>query len=98
MRIYSYTTLREFWEKYPDARTSLEMWHKKMSTKTYENPNQVINYFTDAETVGNNRIVFNIAHNKYRLVVYFRYKFFAVYVKVIGTHKEYDTIKDISNI
>lgn len=98
MRIYSYTTLREFWEQYPDARTSLEMWHKKMSISTYENPNQVIRDFSGSDTVGNNRIVFNINHNKYRLVAYFRYKFFAVYVKFIGSHKDYDNIKDISNI
>lgn len=98
MRIYSYKTLREFWEKYPDARTSLEIWNKKMETTTYENPNQIIADFKGADTVESNRIVFNIGHNKYRLIAYFRYGFFAVYVKFIGTHAEYDKIKNISKI
>ena len=98
MRIFSYKTLREFWEKYPDARTPLEMWHKKMLNTTYENPNQVINDFKDSDTIGNGRIVFDIAFNKYRIVGYFRYKFHAVYVRFVGTHKEYDKIADISNI
>jgi mRNA interferase HigB len=98
MRIYSFKTLKTFWEKYPEARTSLEIWHKKLDTATYENPNQIIKDFKGADTISNNRIVFNIAHNKFRLVAYFRYSFFTVYVKFIGTHAEYDKIKDISNI
>lgn len=98
MRIYSYKTLREFWDKYPDARTSLEIWNKRMENANFENSNQVIANFKGADTVGNNRIVFNIAHNKYRLVAYFRYSFFTVYVRFIGTHTEYDKIKDISNL
>jgi len=98
MRIYSHKTLKEFWDKYPDARTSLEIWYEKMEENTYENPNQMIEDFKGADIVGNGRIVFNIALNKYRLVAYVRYKFFAVYVRFLGTHKEYDKIKDISNI
>jgi len=96
--LYSYKTLREFWQKYPVARTSIEIWHKKMQSSRYENPNQVINDFKGADIIGKNRIVFNIAHNKFRLVGYFRYQFFTVYIKFIGTHHEYDNIKDISNI
>jgi mRNA interferase HigB len=98
MRIYSHKTLKEFWDQYPDARTSLEMWYEKMEENTYETPNQVIKDFKDADIIGNGRVVFNIALNKYRLVAYFRYKFHAVYVRFIGTHKEYDKIKDISNL
>jgi mRNA interferase HigB len=98
MRIYSFKTLREFWGKHPDARISLEIWHDRMLKTTYENPNQVIKDFSDADTVGNGRIVFNIAHNKYRLIAYFRYNFFTVYVRFVGTHKEYDKIKNIENI
>jgi mRNA interferase HigB len=98
MRIYSYKTLRKFWEKFPDSRISLEIWHKKMETSSYQNPNQIMADFKGADIVGNNRIVFNIAHNKYRLIVYIRYSFFTVYVKFIGTHAEYDRINDVSTI
>jgi mRNA interferase HigB len=98
MRIYSFKTLKDFWQKYPDSRIALELWFEKMEENTYDNPNQVIKDFVGSDTVGNGRIVFNIAHNKYRMVAYFRYKFHAVYVRFIGTHKDYDKIEDITTI
>jgi len=51
-----------------------------------------------ADVVKNNRIVFNICHNRYRLIVTFRYKYKRVYIRFIGTHEEYDSIKGIANI
>lgn len=64
----------------------------------YQNPNEVIADYPMADTVKNNRVVSNICHNKYRLIVTFRYKLKRVYMRFIGTHKEYDDIKDISTI
>lgn len=69
-----------------------------MLQTTYDNPNQVLRDFPTADTVGNGRIVFNIAHNKYRLIAYFRYGFYTVYVRFIGNHNEYDKIMDIKNL
>ncbi|MEA5403859.1 type II toxin-antitoxin system HigB family toxin [Arcicella sp. DC2W] len=63
MSIYLHKTLKEFWDKYPDARTYLEIWYEKMEENTYENPNQIIEDFKGADIVGNGRIVFNIALN-----------------------------------
>jgi mRNA interferase HigB len=98
MRIFSKGTLRNFWGKYPDARASLEFWYDTIETHSFHNPNEVIHFFNTADTVGNGRIVFNIARNKYRLVAKFQYDIQFVFVRFIGTHKEYDTIQDISNI
>ena len=98
MHIIAISTLRDFWEKHPDAEGSLRAWHSEIKKSAYKNPNEVIRDYPMADIVKNNRVVFNICHNKYRLIVTFRYKLKRVYVRFIGTHKEYDTIKGISTI
>jgi len=98
MRFFSKGTLRNFWEKFPDARPSLEFWHDTIENVSFQNPNEVINHFKTADTVGNGRIVFNIEGNKYRLVAKFQYEIQFVFVRFIGTHKAYDKIQDIANI
>ncbi len=98
MRIYSYTTLRKFWGKYPDARGQLEAWYEEMENSNFSGPNDIIANYPMADIVKNGRVVFNICHNKYRIVALFRYRFHTVYVRFIGTHREYDKIKDIENI
>lgn len=65
---------------------------------SFETPNQVINHFKGADTVGNGRIVFNISRNKYRLIAKFEYEKKLVFVRFIGTHKEYDKIENIAHI
>lgn len=98
MRIITKGTLRDFWEKYPDAEQELKYWYDKVKRANYESPNEVIRDHPASDTVGNNRIIFNICRNKYRLIVIFRYRLQTAYIRFIGTHKEYDRIKDIKNI
>lgn len=98
MRIFVKSTLKEFWEEYPDSEENLRIWFHDISKAQYDIPNEVISDYPTADVVGNNRIVFNICGNKYRLIVLFRYKMKAVFVRFIGTHKEYDNIKDIKNL
>jgi mRNA interferase HigB len=98
MRIFSKGTLRAFWEKNPDSRLSLGSWYELVELKEYENPNDVLLDFPSADQVGNGRIVFNIAHNKYRLIAKFQYPIQSVFVRFIGTHKGYDQIENIKNI
>ena len=98
MRIIAKGTLREFWEQHPDAETGLRVWYTKISKNEWHTPNEVITGFNGADTVGNGRIVFNIACNKYRLVVFFRYDTQIAYIRFIGTHKSYDAITDIQTI
>ena len=92
MRIIAKSTLKEFWEIYSDSKTGLTFWYYKMSNNDYQNPQEVIVDFKSADYVGNERIVFNIAKNKYRLVISFNYEFNVCWVKFVGTHKEYDKI------
>jgi mRNA interferase HigB len=98
MRIFSKGTLRAFWEHHPDSRISLGAWYELVEEKVYKSPHEVLEDFPSADQVGNGRIVFNIAHNKYRLVAKFQYPIQSVFVRFIGTHKAYDQIEDIKNI
>ena len=92
MRIVARSTLKSFWETHTDSKAGLIFWYEKMSANDYDNPQEVIADFKDADYVGNERIVFNIARNKYRLIVSFNYEFKACWIKFIGTHKAYDKI------
>ena len=98
MRVLSKSTLRDFWEVYTDAEQDLRTWYKEFLEADYETPNEVIADYPTADIVGNGRVVFNICHNKYRLIAFIHYEKHTVLVRFIGTHKEYDKIKDIKNI
>ena len=98
MRVIAVRTLREFWEEYSDSEQELKAWNTKMKNASYQNANDVIQDTPKADTVGNNRVVFNICRNKYRLIALFRYKLQTVYIRFVGTHKEYDKIENIREI
>lgn len=92
MRIVAKSTLREFWKIHPDAQIGLLGWYEKISKRDYGTPQEIITDFKGADFVGNDRIVFNIARNKFRLIVAFNYHFKAGWVKFVGTHKDYDKV------
>jgi len=98
MRIFTRSTLRDFWDRSPDARPALEFWYDIIEKTNFKSPNEVIKFFKNADTIGNGRIVFNITHNKYRLIAKFEYDKQFVFVRFLGTHNEYDKIENIKNI
>lgn len=98
MRIFTKATLAKFWNTYPDAYPSLKTWFDVVEETDFKTPNEVIKLFKGADTVGNGRIVFNICRNKYRMVAKFEYDRGFVFVRFLGTHKEYDKIEDIKSI
>lgn len=93
MRIITLGTLLDFWGQYPDSEKALRFWYNKIKSQRWDNSNQIKDSFSGADPVGNNRVVFNICKNSYRLIVQFRYDIQIAYVRFIGTHKEYDSIK-----
>ena len=97
MRVISKKPLREFWIKYPDAEQPLKSWHSIARSAHWHTPAEVKAQFRNASLIGNNRVVFNIAGNKYRLIVFVKYSIQRVYVRFIGTHREYDKI-DVSEV
>ena len=92
MRIIARRTLREFWEKHADAEQPLRAWDHDVRKADWSSPTDVKRVYANASVVGENRIVFNIGGNKYRLVVHVAYRYRRVLVKFIGTHGEYDRI------
>ncbi len=92
MRVISQKVLRQFWGQHPDAEQPLKAWYKNTKASNWQTPAQVKAQLRNVSILGNNRIVFNIAGNKYRLVVVVRYRIQRVYVRFIGTHREYDRI------
>ena len=97
MRIISRKKLREFWEHHPDARASLESWFADVKQADWETPNDIKNVYRNTSFIANNRIVFNIKGNKYRLIIMVQYTYHLVYIRFIGTHQEYDEV-DVKTI
>ena len=85
-------TLRDFWTAYPDSKDPLQAWYKLMQSADWNTPNDVKRQFRSASIIEGNRVVFNIAGNKYRLIVKIHYDTGIVYVRFIGTHREYDAV------
>lgn len=100
MRIITKKRLEDFINDYPDATASLKFWHDTIKTADFYSAQEIIILFKGADYIGNDRIVFNIARNKYRLIVKFEFHPRAqrAYIRFIGTHTDYDKIKDIKNI
>ena len=92
MRIYSKSTLRAFWERHPESEQALRAWYREVEQADWATPAQVRERFLNASIVGNNRVVFRIRGNNYRLVVEIFYPGRKVFVRFIGTHAEYDRI------
>ncbi len=95
MRIIAKRTLREFWESGPefeDSKGQLEAWHAEVQKSVWQTPQQVKSQFRSASILKNSRVVFNIHGNKYRLIVKINYSYGIVYVRFVGSHKQYDKI------
>ena len=89
--------LKEFVEKHSDADIALRDWYKKTQNAEWKSFTDVKETFNSVDYVGNNRYVFNIKGNNYRLVAIIIFASQKVYIRYIGTHKDYDKI-DASNI
>ncbi len=92
MRIIARKTLVDYWERAPDAQSGLSAWFAEAKAASWSSPAAVKAKFGNASIVKDGRVVFNIAGNKYRLVVWINYEFHTVYIRFVGTHQEYDKI------
>jgi mRNA interferase HigB len=94
MRVIARSTLREFWEcpEYADSQGQLEAWYQEAKQAQWSDPMEVKAQYGTASILKKGRVVFNIAGNKYRLVVGINYPTQTVFIKFIGTHKQYDQI------
>ncbi|MFV8335140.1 type II toxin-antitoxin system HigB family toxin [Flavobacterium sp. RSP29] len=98
MRIIAKRTLQNFWEQYPNSKQQLLSWYQVIDKNSFTNSNAIKSIFGSADFIGNNKVVFNICGNHYRLIVKINYITQIVYILFIGTHPEYDSLKDIKNL
>ena len=93
MRVIARRTLKAFWTRHGQAEAPLTAWYVAVSRAEWRSPADVKAMFgTTVDFLGDNRIVFDIAGNKYRLVVHVAYPYRTVLVKFVGTHAAYDRI------
>ena len=92
MRLIAVSSLRAFWEKHPDTEQPLKAWHAEVLKADWRQPTDVKAQFGSASILKNNRVVFNIRGGHYRLIASISYKHLLVYVKFLGTHKDYDAV------
>ena len=91
-RIVAKKTLRDFWEKHEDCEEYLKTWYDTAKISNWKTPGDIKRTYSHASILGNNRVVFNIKGNSYRLIVKFNYERQWAFIRFIGTHAEYDKI------
>ena len=91
-RIFSKSTLRDFWERHNDVEQYLKTWYDTTVNADWKTPADVKQTFANASFLKNNRIVFNIKGNAYRLIVKFNFEKQWIFVRFIGTHEAYNKI------
>lgn len=93
MQVIAKRTLKQFWDAHPEAEAPLRTWHAIAERAAWTTPAEVKAQFgANVDFVGDNRAVFDIGGNKFRLVCHMAYPFKRVLIKFVGTHKQYDRI------
>ncbi|MGB0883908.1 MAG: type II toxin-antitoxin system HigB family toxin [Flavobacteriales bacterium] len=98
MRIVTFRRIKTFSDLHPDAELPLVHWYHTALACSWKHLNEVKSSFNHVDYVGNHRYVFNVKGNDYRLVVIISFNAQKIYIRFIGTHAEYDKIKDIKTI
>ncbi|MDD5372854.1 MAG: type II toxin-antitoxin system HigB family toxin [Sulfurimonas sp.] len=92
MRVISKRTLQDFWNNYPDAINPFAGWYAEAIKASWQSTHDIKSQYKTASFLRDNRVVFNIGGNKYRLIVKINYPYSTVYVRFVGTHAQYDKI------
>ncbi|MGH2552531.1 MAG: type II toxin-antitoxin system HigB family toxin [Chitinophagaceae bacterium] len=92
LRVIAKKILRDFWTKHADCEQQLKSWYNEAEHAEWKTPNQIKKEYPSASILEDNRVVFNIKGNKYRLIVRINYYYQMVWIRFIGTHAQYDKI------
>lgn len=93
MQVIALPTLSQFWEKHPQAETPIRVWYAVAARAEWTSPADIKRQFgASVDFEGDNRVIFDLGGNKYRLIVHMAYAYGRSLVKFIGTHAEYDKI------
>lgn len=92
MRIIKIKTLTDYWVKHPDAKSPLSAWYAEVKHADWKTSDEIVKCYPYADPIKDNRVVFNIKGNDYRLIVKIHYNTGIIFIRFIGTHAEYDKI------
>ena len=92
MRIITTTRLREFYSRHLDSKIALEVWISRLKNIDISNLNELRQVANSVDLIGDNRVIFDIRGNKYRIITVVLVHRQIVYIRWIGTHAEYDKI------
>jgi mRNA interferase HigB len=92
VRVIAKSTLRQFWSIHNDCEEQLKAWFNEAEKANWTSPKDIETDYPSVSILQDNRVIFNIKGNTYRLIVKINYKFGLVWIRFIGTHKEYDKI------
>ena len=92
LRVIARKILREFWAKHSDCEQQLKAWYQEASKAEWKNTKLIKSEYPSASFLADNRVVFNIKGNHYRLIVKINYDYQMVWIRFIGTHAQYDKI------
>ena len=92
MNVVARRTLQAFWTKHPQAEASLAAWFAVARAADWRSPQDIRDVFNSVDFVADDRVIFNIGGNNYRLVARVSYTYKQLLVKFVGTHAEYDRI------
>lgn len=98
MHIISFKTLKNYFSKETNAKVALQDWYKRTKMAEWESFADLKNTFNSADNVGNNRYVFNIKGNHYRIVAIVLFQVGRVYIRWVGNHKDYNRIKNVDKL
>lgn len=96
VRVIAKKTLKDFWVKYSDCEEQLKAWHKEASEARWASPQDIKDDYPSASFLQDNRVIFNIKGNKYRLIVKINYDFGLIWIRFVGTHAAYDKINALT--
>src|SRR5262245_27314164 len=93
MQVIARRTLRQFWERHPQAEGPVRAWFAVASKARWRMSSDIKRQFgTTVDFVGDNRVIFDLGGNRYRLIAHVSYAFGRILVKFIGTHADYDRV------
>ena len=92
MRVFSKKILRDYWENHAAAKPGLQAWYEEALRVDWRSPADIKRTHASASILTDNRVVFNLQGNAYRLIVKIHYDRGFVYVRFVGSHAEYDRI------
>jgi len=92
VRVIAKSTLKSFWIKHPDCEEQLKCWFKEAEEAQWKSPRDIKREYPSASFLHDNRVVFNIKGNNYRLVVKINFDYGIIWIRFVGTHAQYDKI------